>query len=191
MFTKTEKGYLILTLGFLAAGTGIKAYRHASIRLGPFQESTEAVVGMGVGMDSAVSDSGISVSAGELDSLGRPDPWRGQALHGAIPGGGDPVSDSSSVDPVAESQGSASAKASEPIKTARSGSNKSAFTGKIDLNKADASELTRLSGVGAKTAQAIVDYRRAHGPYRDFRDLLRIKGIGEKKLEKLLPNLIL
>src|SRR4051812_30820497 len=38
MFTQAEKGYLALTLCFLAAGSGIKAYRHASIRLGPFPD---------------------------------------------------------------------------------------------------------------------------------------------------------
>jgi competence protein ComEA len=185
MFTKTEKGYLILTLGFLAAGSGIKAYRHAAIRLGPFKDvpqaaekerpqAAEATAATVAGTASAASDS----------SLARPDAGPDSLI-------GPGVSDSSSGIPDPETASPASAKASEPNKTARSGANKSAFTGKIDLNRAEASELSRLNGVGAKTAQAIVDYRRAHGPYRNFRDLLQIKGIGEKKLEKLMPNLIL
>jgi competence protein ComEA len=49
----------------------------------------------------------------------------------------------------------------------------------------------RIKGVGEKTAAAILAYRRAHGPFRDVRELLRIKGIGEKKLEKLRPYIIL
>jgi competence protein ComEA len=49
----------------------------------------------------------------------------------------------------------------------------------------------RIKGVGEKTAAAILAYRRAHGPFRDVRELLQIKGIGEKKLEKLRPHIIL
>jgi competence protein ComEA len=180
MFTKTEKGYLILTLGFLAAGSGIKAYRHAAIKLGPFKEATEknvteAAVAADAGTASAESDSSLALPVAGLDSLSD----------------GSPVIDSSSGIADPESARPATVKSSESNHTARSGANKSAFTGKIDLNRAEASELTRLSGVGAKTAQAIIDYRRAHGPYRNFRDLLQIKGIGEKKLEKLMPYLIL
>jgi competence protein ComEA len=62
---------------------------------------------------------------------------------------------------------------------------------KVDVNRADAAALTRVKGIGAKTAQAIIEHRRAHGAYRNLRDLLQVKGIGEKKLEKLAPYLIL
>lgn len=68
---------------------------------------------------------------------------------------------------------------------------KSAFSGKVDLNRADERELSAVRGLGEKTARAIVQYRKAHGPYRRLRDLLQVKGIGEKKLEKLGPYLIL
>ena len=77
------------------------------------------------------------------------------------------------------------------VRTAKSASAKSGFTGKVNLNRAAAAELGQIKGIGEKTAQAIVDYRRTHGPYRDLRDLLQLKGIGEKKLEKLTPYLIL
>jgi competence protein ComEA len=48
-------------------------------------------------------------------------------------------------------------------------------------------ELKSLPGVGDKTAQAILDYRAANGPFRDVKDLLKVKGIGPKKLEKMAP----
>jgi len=41
--------------------------------------------------------------------------------------------------------------------------------------------------VGDKTAQAIIDYRTANGPFRDVKDLMKVKGIGPKKLEKMAP----
>jgi len=51
----------------------------------------------------------------------------------------------------------------------------------IDLNTATAEALEALPGVGPKTAQAIIEGR----PYNTIDDLLSVKGIGEKTLEKL------
>jgi competence protein ComEA len=51
----------------------------------------------------------------------------------------------------------------------------------IDLNTATAAELETLPGVGPKTAALIIQER----PYSSVDDLLRVKGIGEKTLEKL------
>ncbi|MBF4694887.1 helix-hairpin-helix domain-containing protein [Fusibacter sp. Q10-2] len=47
-------------------------------------------------------------------------------------------------------------------------------------------ELMHFKGIGEKTAQAIIDYRELHGEFTDFKALLSVKGIGEKKLEQLL-----
>ncbi len=55
----------------------------------------------------------------------------------------------------------------------------------VDVNTADAAEIAQaLSGVGARTAQAIVDYRAKNGPFGSVQDLLKVKGIGPKTLEK-------
>ncbi|WP_456434257.1 ComEA family DNA-binding protein [Thermosulfuriphilus sp.] len=56
-----------------------------------------------------------------------------------------------------------------------------------NINKATVSELDLLPGIGPKTAQAIVDYRQVHGPFKSVDDLLKVKGIGAKKLEKIRP----
>jgi competence protein ComEA len=61
---------------------------------------------------------------------------------------------------------------------------------KINLNKANISELMRLPGLGQKTAGALIDYRNKHGRIKSMDELLNIKGIGKKKLEKI-KNLIL
>lgn len=53
----------------------------------------------------------------------------------------------------------------------------------IDLNNASISQLTELPGVGRTIARRIVSRR----PYRDVNDLLQVKGIGTKSLERLRP----
>ncbi len=57
----------------------------------------------------------------------------------------------------------------------------------LDLNTASLSDFTRLPGIGETKAQAILDWREAHGPFRAVEDLLSVEGIGEKTLENLRP----
>ncbi len=54
--------------------------------------------------------------------------------------------------------------------------------GTVDVNSADLYELTELHGIGESLAQAILDEREAHGPFRYPEDLLAVRGIGVKKL---------
>jgi competence protein ComEA len=62
---------------------------------------------------------------------------------------------------------------------------------RVALNLANATELQRLPGVGAKRAEAIVQLRARLGRFRRESDLLRIKGIGPRTLERMLPHLTL
>lgn len=57
--------------------------------------------------------------------------------------------------------------------------------GPVDINRADAAELTRLPGVGPKLAERIVLDRAAHGRYRTPADLDRVKGVGPSLLQKI------
>jgi competence protein ComEA len=60
-----------------------------------------------------------------------------------------------------------------------------AGAGPVNINTADAATLQReLKGVGAKRAQAIVDYRKAHGPFKSADELALVKGIGPAAIEK-------
>ncbi len=59
----------------------------------------------------------------------------------------------------------------------------------IDVNSAGAEALQVLPGVGPKLAEAIIKSREKDGPFQKASDLLRIKGIGAKKLEKMMPYL--
>ena len=52
----------------------------------------------------------------------------------------------------------------------------------VDLNTATAEELQELMGIGPALAEAIVDYRAAHGPFQSVDELLEVSGIGEAKL---------
>ncbi len=55
----------------------------------------------------------------------------------------------------------------------------------ININTANKEELTQLPGFGEKTAAAVIDYRLKHGKLKNIEELLNIKGIGKKKIEKI------
>lgn len=56
---------------------------------------------------------------------------------------------------------------------------------KVDINTADAATLEKvLVNVGPSKAEAIVEYRRANGPFRSAEQLAQVTGIGLKTVEK-------
>ncbi|OBX10548.1 ComEA family DNA-binding protein [Gallibacterium genomosp. 3] len=56
---------------------------------------------------------------------------------------------------------------------------------KVNLNTATAEQLQKgLVGIGAKKAQAIVEYRDQHGPFVALEQLTEVKGIGSAIFEK-------
>lgn len=60
---------------------------------------------------------------------------------------------------------------------------------RVDLNSAGSEELQSLPGVGPALAARIVAFRQENGPFRTVDDLLAVKGIGPKMLEKLRDKL--
>lgn len=58
-------------------------------------------------------------------------------------------------------------------------------TGPIQLSTATAEQLDSLPGVGPATAEKIITYRDAHGPFRSVDDLDAVPGIGPARLEQL------
>jgi competence protein ComEA len=59
-----------------------------------------------------------------------------------------------------------------------------ALAGAVDVNTADAETISKeLKGVGLSKANAIVEYRKKHGPFRSPDDLSLVKGIGERTVE--------
>lgn len=65
-----------------------------------------------------------------------------------------------------------------------------AFAGPVNVNTADAQTLAKeLDGVGLSKAQAIIDDRQANGPFKSAEDLSRVKGLGQKTVERNKANL--
>lgn len=59
----------------------------------------------------------------------------------------------------------------------------------VNVNEASWPELTQLPEIGETLGRRIVEDRRVEGPFRSPEDLLRVRGIGEKKLDQMRPYL--
>lgn len=55
---------------------------------------------------------------------------------------------------------------------------------KVNINEATKTELMKLAGVGAGSAQKIIEYREAHGPFKKAQDLEKVDGVGKGVIEK-------
>jgi len=55
----------------------------------------------------------------------------------------------------------------------------------INLNTASLQLLQTLPSIGAKKAQAIIDYRIEHGDFHSIEDIIKVKGIGEGIFAKI------
>jgi competence protein ComEA len=55
----------------------------------------------------------------------------------------------------------------------------------LNINRATASQLKTLPGIGEATAQRIVEYRHKNPPFRRIEELLIIRGISRNRLEQI------
>ena len=59
-----------------------------------------------------------------------------------------------------------------------------------DLNVASVKELASIKGIGLKKAQAIVAYRDQHGDFENIEAVTKVKGLGNKLLQKMKPFVV-
>lgn len=87
------------------------------------------------------------------------------------------------VPTVGEQQAASATGGAEGGAAAVSGAGSS--SGLVNINTASAAELQTLSGIGPAMAQSIIDERTQNGAFASVDDLMRVSGIGEKKLAKI------
>lgn len=84
---------------------------------------------------------------------------------------------------------SAAAQPAPSESSGRSSSGKLSIPGQgfVNINTASPEELQQLPGVGPSTAQKIIDHRTEIGTFTSVDQLMDVKGIGPKKMEKIKP----
>jgi competence protein ComEA len=55
----------------------------------------------------------------------------------------------------------------------------------VNINTAEAWLLEALPGIGEARAQAIIEYRLQHGPFRDIYELEKVPGLGEENFKHI------
>ena len=70
-------------------------------------------------------------------------------------------------------------------KTSSASVSKSQLSNIVNINTAGIEELCTLPGIGEVKAKAIIDYRNQNGNFNAVEDILNVKGIGPKTLEKI------
>lgn len=63
-------------------------------------------------------------------------------------------------------------------------------TDKLNINRATTMQLEALPGIGAKRAQAIIDYRTQHGNFQTIDSLNDVKGIGDAVFQQLRDHIV-
>lgn len=63
-------------------------------------------------------------------------------------------------------------------------------TEKINLNSATLEQLQTLPGIGPVVAKSIIDHRTKAGKFSRIEEIINVKGIGEKKFQKIKDRLI-
>jgi competence ComEA-like helix-hairpin-helix protein len=65
------------------------------------------------------------------------------------------------------------------------GGKKKPPTRPVNINTATSEELQQVPGIGPATAEKILQMRKSYGAFKSVDDLLAIRGLGPKRLEKM------
>ena len=61
---------------------------------------------------------------------------------------------------------------------------------KVNINTATVEELKTLKGIGEKKAEAIIEYRKQNGSFKNKEELMKVRGIGKKLYEPFQERVI-
>lgn len=61
---------------------------------------------------------------------------------------------------------------------------------RVNINTADESQLTTLTGIGPTRAQAIIAYREANGPFAAIEEIMNVQGIKEGTFTKIKDDIV-
>ena len=146
-------------------------------------------------VETAYLPSAGSAASASLSSLGSGAPSTnedGEASDGEPPSGERGESPAEQSEDSAAAAGSSRPASSKPSSsTAKKSASSSKPPAKgsqvVNINTADKAALMLIPGVGEVIAQRILDYRSQYGAFSSADELVKIKGIGEKTLEKMRP----
>jgi comEA protein len=136
-------------------------------------ESLQKVLKLTEGVGAAEKTDTKSKSSSKADEKAAP------AAAGAAAGGA-AASGKASSEPSSPSQKSSSSAASAKLAPGT----------KININTASAEELDKLPEIGPVKAQAIVEYRKANGPFKSAEDIEKVKGIKEGTFAKIKDYIV-
>ncbi|HEX6288472.1 MAG TPA: helix-hairpin-helix domain-containing protein [Herpetosiphonaceae bacterium] len=77
----------------------------------------------------------------------------------------------------------------QPSAAAEKSDRSPASSAAISINRADATTLAGLAGIGPTTAEAIVAYRTSNGPFKRIEDVQNVKGIGPALFSKIKDHI--
>ena len=82
-----------------------------------------------------------------------------------------------------------SAEQGKNLENEANSNNENEFKGIVNINTATVNELCKLPGIGEKTAEKIIEYRKKSGGFETIEELKKIEGIGESKFNKIKFNI--
>lgn len=69
--------------------------------------------------------------------------------------------------------------------------NERSYSDKVSINQASILELMTLTGIGETKAQAIIDYRKANGPFQRIEDIMKVNGIKDAMYNKIKDDIVI
>jgi competence protein ComEA len=173
-FTKAEKrAVIVLTVIFLIGG-GLRMIKILRGEEKFFDNSkTEA--------------SFVNVSA-KLNSVGRINPADTCVNESVLTADTNVLSEDEKINLQEKMKTAEENLSAETGKDKKKSKKEQALTGiTININTAGKDELMKLPGVGESMADKIIQFRNEHNGFKKSEDIMKVKGIGKKKFEKIKP----